>query len=494
MATTLGIDGPLLLGAVLVLAALLVSALTTRRVEVPGALLFLVLGMLVGDEGLGLVRLSDAELVRDVGVAALLLILLEGGLTTTPADLRRASLPGFLLSTVGVLLTSGVTALGAWLLLDVDLITAAILGAVVGSTDAAAIFSMMRTSALPPRIASLLRVESGLNDPLAATLTIGLVATALGRADVGDWVRFALVQPIAGLVVGVGVGWLGAVMLARLRLAATGFYPLSVTAFGALSYGLTVAVGGSGFLAVFLTGLVISTVVPRHRRLILDVHEATGTAAEIGLFLLLGLLVFPSRLPAVALSAALVALVLTLVARPIAVWVCTLRQGFGWRERTVMSVGGLKGAVPIVLATFPLTAGVPGAAVIFDTVFFVTLVSLAIQGAAVLPVIRRLGIATTVPTPPPLAEAMPLHDVEVDLVELEVTGEMAIAGRPLREHRASPGLVVTAIVRGDRVLVPSGATVPQPGDVLLITAGQRGDAVADCTAWANGRDAGAPAP
>jgi potassium/hydrogen antiporter len=372
--------------------------------------------------------------------------------------------PGSSLSTVGVVVTAGVTALGAWWLLDIDLLTAAILGAVVGSTDAAAIFSLMRTSELPQRTGTLLRVESGLNDPLAATLTIGLVATAVGTVGLGDWVRFALLQPGAGVLIGVGVGWLGARALVRLRLAVEGFYPL----------------------AVFLTGVVLGARVPRYRRVILDFHEATATAAEIGLFLLLGLLVFPSRLPAVALSAVLVALVLTFVARPVAVWLCTLGQGFDWRERTAVSVGGLKGAVPIVLATFPLTAGIPGAAVVFDTVFFVTLVSLTVQAAAVVPVIRRLGLATSRSPGAALAEALPLRDLDLDLVELEVTAEMAIAGRPLREHRASDGMVVTAIVRGDRVLVPSGATVPKAGDVLLIATQRIEDALACCTEWAHG--------
>ncbi len=400
MQVALGVDSLLLAGAVLALSAVFASALVTRRsrrFRVPGALLFLALGMLFGDDGFKLISLDDAELVQNVGVFALLFILLEGGLTTKPTDLKLAAVPGILLATLGVALTAGVTSVGVWLLLDVDLVTAGLIGAVVGSTDAAAVFSMMRTTPLPRRTAALLRVESGSNDPIAVMLTVGLIATYDQAATAGQWIGFALLQLLGGGIVGAAVGLLAVLLLCRMPLAIEGLYPVTIAAFGALAYGIAVTFGASGFVAVYLTGVLVGALLPRQRRAILGFHEALANAAEIGLFLLLGLLVFPSRLPPVALSGLLVAVVLTSVARPVAVWVCTLGQGYRWPERTVLSVGGLKGAVPIVLATFPLTAGVDGADLIFDVVFFVVLVSVLFQGIALLPTVRRLGLETSLP-------------------------------------------------------------------------------------------------
>ena len=489
MQVTLGVDSMLLAGAVLVLSAVFVSALVTRRsrrFRVPGALLFLALGMLFGDDGLNLISLDDAELVQNVGVVALLFILLEGGLTTKPTDLKLAALPGLLLATVGVMLTAGITAAGVWLFLDVDLVTAGLIGAVVGSTDAAAVFSMMRTTPLPRRTAALLRVESGSNDPIAVMLTVGLLATLDQGATAGQWVWFALVQLVGGGIVGGAVGMSAVVMLRRLTLALEGLYPITIAAFGALAYGLAVTIGASGFVAVYLTGVLVGALLPRQRRAILGFHEALANAAEIGLFLLLGLLVFPSQLPAVALPALLVAAVLTVVARPAAVWTCTLGQRYGWRERTVLSMGGLKGAVPIVLATFPLTAGVDGADLIFDVVFFVVLVSVLIQGVALLPTVRRLGFEERQPAWAPVAEALPLEGIEIDLIELHVTADMTVAGRRLTELAIPDGSIVTAVVRNDQVIVPRGDTQILADDVLLITAQRDRASLQRLTAWARG--------
>lgn len=215
MQIALGIDSVLLVGSILGLAALFVSAFVSRRFSIPGALLFLTLGMLAGDDALGLISLSDVTLVRDVGVIALLFILLEGGLTTKPTDLKLAAVPGLLLATLGVIVTAAITATGVWLLLDVDIPTALLIGAVVGSTDAAAVFSMMRHSALPRRTAALLRVESGSNDPLAAVITIGLVTTISHGAGVTDWFTFAASQMFGGTAIGVTIGALAAITLDR---------------------------------------------------------------------------------------------------------------------------------------------------------------------------------------------------------------------------------------------------------------------------------------
>jgi potassium/hydrogen antiporter len=488
---TLGVDAALLVGAVLLLAATLSSSVLSifgGRLRVPGALLFLGLGMLAGSDGLDLVTLDDPELVQNVGVIALLFILLEGGITTKPTDLRLAALPGTLLATVGVVVTAATTAAGVWLLLGVDPVTAGLIGAVVASTDAAAVFSMMRTTPLPRRASALLRLESGANDPIAVMLTVGLIATYTEAATPGQWALFALVQLLGGGTAGLAVGGLGVLALRRVNLVVEGLYPLVAVAFGGMAYGLAAQLGASGFVAVYVTGLLIGALVPRHRRAIRGFHEALANAAEIGLFLLLGLLVFPSQLGGVAVAALLVALVLTFVARPVAVVLCTLGQGFGWRERTLVSWAGLRGAVPIVLATFPFTAGVDGEGTIFDVVFFVVLVSVLVQGLTLLPLVRWLGLDMERPAWSPVAEALPLDGIDVDLVEVFVSEDLGLVGKRLRDAPLPPATLVAAVVRGHRVLIPQGDTRVLAGDVLLLTAQRKGDAIADLTRWARGED------
>lgn len=490
MSINLGVDLPLLLGAGMLLVAVIVTSFMTggtRRARIPGALVLLGLGMLMGDEGLAVVRLADPGLVQNLGVVALLFILLEGGLTTKPTDLRLTALPGMLLATVGVVVTAAMTGLGVWLLLDVTPMAAALIGAVVASTDAAAVFSMMRTTALPRRVAALLRLESGANDPIAVMLTVGLITTiTAGGVTPADWIGFAVVQLLGGIAAGVIVGGSGVLLLRRVSLGSEGLYPVLVAALGGLAYGATVAVGASGFLAVYVTGLLVGAYVPRHRRLILGAHEALANAGEIGLFLLLGLLVFPSQLLDVAPIALLVALILTLVARPVAVWLCTLGQGFSWRERTLVSWAGLRGAVPIVLATFPFTSGVDDAGTVFNIVFFVVLVSVLVQGAALEPLVRRLDLEADHPAWFPVAQARPLEDLDVDLVEVRVTADLHVAGRPLSEVPLPPAMIVTTLIRDGEVVVPGGSTRLQGGDRLLVSVARSNRATDALTAWARG--------
>ncbi len=498
MQLELSIDPLILLVATLLLGAVLTAALAAKagsRFRVPGALLFLALGMAVGDDGLGWVSLSDTSLVRDLGIAALLLILFEGGLTTKTTDLTLAAVPGIALATVGVLITAAITAMGAWVLLDVDVATAALLGAVIASTDAAAVFSMMRTTPLPRRVSAVLRIESGANDPIAVMLTVGLVTTITGGpVGPGGWALFALVQLVGGVAVGAAVGLGGVWLLRRVDLGVQGLYPILAAAIAGVAYGTAALLGASGFVAVYLAGLLIGALVPRHRRSIMGFHEAMANAAEIGLFLLLGLLVFPSRLPAVTLTALAVAGVLVLLARPAAVWLCTLGTGLDWRARTVVSWAGLRGAVPIVLATFPLTEGVPGSAVLFDVVFFVVLLSVLLQGTTLQSLVERLGVAEQRPAWAPVAEALPLDDVDVDLIELTITEDLAVVDRTLQEIGPPGAGRAVALVRDDRVEIPTGATRLRAGDVLLLTcvADDDHDLAALVTAWARGESPDAP--
>lgn len=489
MTVGLPIDLVVLSASCLLAFAVLVVGFS-QRVQTPSALLFLGIGMLVGDDGLGLVELSDPTVVQNVGVIALLVILFEGGLTTKPTDLRRAAGPGGLLATFGVVFTGAVTALGAWLLLPVEPITAALLGAIVSSTDAAAVFSTLRTVRLPWRLAAILKVESGANDPLAVVLTLGLLEVWMRQPGPGELIWFAALQPVAGALVGSAVGYLAAQTLRKAPLPADGLYPVLALAFAGVAYGTAVVVGGSGFLAVYVAGLFIGGLVRRRRRGIRDFHEGLANAAEIGLFLLLGLLVFPSRLPAVAGAGLLVALVLTFVARPLTTWLCLAPFKVPWRQQAVVAWGGLRGAVPIVLATFPITVGFPEGQILFEVVFFVVLVSTLVQGSTVQWLVNRLGVRGARPAWAPVAEALPIDEVEADMVEVIVSGDLPISGRWLRDVPLPEGMLMAAIVREERVIVPRGDAMLQPDDVLLVVVQDPNLAAERVTAWARSEGGG----
>lgn len=391
MSVQLPADTWVFAAALLLIGAVLAAAFA-GRVRIPGMLLFLAIGMVMADDGLAIVRLDDPQLAQTVGTIGLLLILFEGGLTTRISDVRRVASPAALLASVGVILTAGIVGGGAALLLDIEPTTALLIGAVVASTDAAAVFSLLRRTPLPRRLSSLLEVESGANDPVAIMLTVGLIATWQGAPTPVDWVGFAVLQVVGGLVVGAVAGLAGSWLLSRETLGAAGVYPVMALGVAGLSYGGAALLGGSGFLAVYLTGLLVGARATVYRRGILFFHEGLSSTAEVGLFLLLGMLVFPTHLPPVAGAALIVTVLLVLVARPAAVAACLLWFGYSWREMAFVSWVGLRGAVPIVLATFPAVAGHPDGELIFNVVFFVVLVSATVQGVTVRSAARLLGV------------------------------------------------------------------------------------------------------
>jgi cell volume regulation protein A len=392
MASHLTVD-PFLLGGAIILAVGVVLGGLARRVRVPSLLLFLGLGMLVGDDGLALVRFDDAELAQTVAVIALVVILFEGGLAAPRRDLRRVLAPSALLATVGVVVTASVVALSAAWVFDLPATTLWLMGAVVASTDAAATFSVLRGLPLPRRLGALLEVESGVNDPMAALLTIGLLDTWRGSPGVADIVLFGVRQIAGGLAAGLVVAMLGVWLLGRARLPSASAAAVLATAFAGMAYGAAAGLGASGFLAVYVAGVVMGGRLPRDQEMIRSFDESLAHIAEIVLFFLLGLLVFPSDLADVAGRGLLVAAVLVLVARPLAVALCLPWFGYRRRELVLASWAGLRGAVPIVLATFPLTESYPDGSLIFDVVFFVVLVSTAVQGITIAPLAARLNLA-----------------------------------------------------------------------------------------------------
>lgn len=487
MTVQLPADGWILAAGLLLVAAILASGFA-NRIRLPGLLLFLALGMFIADDGLGLVRLDNPEVAQIGGTVGLILILFEGGLTTKPGDLRRAAAPGFVLATVAVAGTALILAAGTYLLLDVRPLTALLIGAVVASTDAAAVFAMLRRAPLPRKVAALLEVESGANDPIAILLTIGLISTWQDTPSPAEWALFALVQLFGGLVVGAVAGLGGSWLLTRVNLGPAGVYPVLALGVAGVSYGVAAMVGASGFLAVYVTGLVVGARAPLHRRGIRTFHEGLSNTAEVGLFLLLGMLVFPSDLPGVALSGLAVSAVLVLVARPVMVALCLVWFDYTWREIAFVSWVGLRGAVPIVLATFPFVAGYPDGALIFNIVFFVVLVSAAVQGTSIRAAAGRLGLTRGDHSLEPVAADVPISDLATELIEVRAVPGLYIVGRRLDELDPPHGLVTT-IVRGKRVLVPSSHTRIRENDLLIVAMPRRPDAQRLVTAWAKGESA-----
>ncbi|MEP7203327.1 MAG: potassium/proton antiporter [Ilumatobacteraceae bacterium] len=357
MHSSFPVDAGILLGATLVIVGVAVSGVA-QRFRLPGLVLFLLIGMAVADDGLGIIHFGDARLAQNVAIIALVVILFEGGLATSPQAIRRAGVPAALLATVGVALTAAIAASGAALAFDLPASSALLIGAVVASTDAAAVFSALRGQTLPARVRDLLQMESGLNDPIAVMLTIGMVEVWRGEPSAADWMTFGLLHLVGGLVVGVAIGFVARLALRQLHLPSASSYPVLALAIAGLSYGVAAAVSSSGFLAMYLTGLVLG----RKRRLVrslLHFHEGLAAAAEAVLFLMLGLLVFPSRLLDVFGPSLVVAAALMFVARPIAVVLCLPWFRFDRRELAVVSWAGLRGAVPIVLATIPRQQVIP---------------------------------------------------------------------------------------------------------------------------------------
>lgn len=389
------VDLAVLLGGVLLAIGVVASGIAARY-RVPSLLLFLGLGMLVADDGLALIRFDDVALAQDIAVVALLVILFEGGLTTDPAAFRRAGLPAVALSTLGVVITAGVVGLAAWWLLGLSASTALLLGSVIASTDAAAVFAAVRSEPLPPRVRDLLTLESGLNDPVAVMLTIGMVEVWRADTSALDWVGFVSLQLLGGIAIGLATGIVARWAVRRFDEVLASSYGVFTLGIAGVTYGLAALTGASGFLAVYLAGVVLTS-ARRPQPGLLSFHEGLASTAQAVLFLLLGLLVFPSQLLDDLGLAVIVTAVLVLIARPAAVHAVLTGFGVPQRESVLVSWAGLRGAVPVVLATIPLTAGHPDGPLVFDVAFVVVVISVALQAPLVAPLARRLGLGADGP-------------------------------------------------------------------------------------------------
>jgi potassium/hydrogen antiporter len=463
----------LAVGSLIVLVAAVALRLADR-LGLPSLLLYLALGVALGESGLG-VQFEDYSLTQTLGVAALVVILAEGGLTTRWADVRRAVGPGLALATIGIVVSVATTAAVTVWLLDVPWNLALLLGAVVSSTDAAAVFTTLRRLPLPRRMAAALEVESGLNDAPVILLVLVLSERLTGGPAQVWWVTVleVVAELAGGSVIGLAIGFLGAELLRRSALPLSGFYPLATLALCVLAFSTASLLHTSGFVAVYLCGLVLGNATLPHRSATIGFAEGMASLAQIGLFVLLGLLVSPSRLQGALGPALLVGVALLLLARPLSVVASLMWFRMPWSQQAFISWAGLRGAVPIVLATFPLTAQVPGATFVFDTVFVLVVVFTLIQGWSLPWVARRLGIATPLAPREVQVEAAPLEELDADLMQMTVPPGSRLHGVYLPELRLPEDAAVVLIVRDGRSFVPDRTTRLMRGDQALLVSARR---------------------
>jgi len=461
----------LLTGSFLILVSIAFVKLSDN-LGVPTLLLFLSIGMLAGSEGPGGIYFDDARAAQSIGIITLVYILFSGGLSTKWNEVKPVFWQATSLAAFGVFITALAVGFFVSIAFNVSLLSGLLLGAIVSSTDAAAVFSVLRSKnvSLRGQLKPLLELEAGSNDPMAVFLTVGIIQLmTIPQTTISSMALLFIVQMSLGAIFGLALGKTFIFIINRLRLTYEGIYSVFALAFGALIYGVTAALGGSGFLAVYIAGLVVGNNDFIQKKSLLRFFDGLAWLSQIAMFLTLGLLVFPSDIITVMGIGLLTSIFLMFVARPLSVFITLAFTKLNWKERTFVSWVGLRGAVPIILATFPLLTDLPEAKIIFDVVFFIVLTSALLQGWSIPFVARLLQLDAPFEHKRQYPiEFVPVEGVDTELIDLIVPYNSAITGKSIVELDMPQDSLIVLISRDDSFIVPSGGTVLQESDTVLV--------------------------